>query len=989
MDATSKVDTHQLALLQQRVAELESAEASLRAECESLRRFYRESPLPYQSLDGDGNILEVNQRWLDTLGYCRHEVIGRHFSKFLHPAFCDHFSVNFPQFKTQGEITGVEFTLVKKDGSLIEVSFNGKIGSAADGSFRQTHCFFQDITQRKQDEQILRESEERFRTLHNASFGGIAIHDQGVILDCNQGLAEQTGYTVDELIGMDGLLLIAPQSLHLVKGHIQQGYDQPYECVGLRKDGDQYPLRLRGSNIPYKGKMVRVTEFRDITEFKRLEEALEKRLVALTCPLTRESGVSFEELFDLATIQKIQDEFANATGVASIITHPNGDPITDPSNFTRLCSSIIRATDIGCTNCRRSDAILGRYHGQGPIIQPCLSGGLWDAGASISVGGRHVANWLIGQVRNETQDEGSMRQYARKIGVDPDHFIEAYREVPSMSCEQFERIAQALFTLANQLSLSAYQNMQQARAITERKQVEAALRLSEERFRLAMEATKDGLWDWDIDSGSVYYSPSYWAMVGYEGGDPIQGASAWMEMIHPEDREGVLAANTDCIENRCESFLVEYRMLAKDGSWKWIQGRGKAVARGEDGRAQRMVGTHIDITERKQTEQEREKLEAQLLQSQKMESVARLAGGIAHDFNNMLMVVQGHADLALLNMEPGNPCFSRFQAIREVVERSADLTRQLLAFARKQPIAPRNLDLNTSINNMLSILRRLIGEDITLTWLPDSELWAVKADPSQIDQILANLCVNARDAIAGVGTIIVETQNCPIDENYAVAHSGFIPGDYVRITVGDNGCGMDKETLSQVFEPFYTTKGVGKGTGLGLATVYGIVRQNNGFVNVYSEPGQGTVFTVYLPRVEENADLIEEEQPMEAMGGKETILVVEDEPAILEMASAMLHHLGYTVLSSTSPNEALKKCRLYGGKIDLLLTDVVMPEMNGRDLARQIQKEHPWVKSLFMSGYTADIIAHQGVLEQGIHFIQKPFSHTTLAAKVRLVLDSN
>ncbi|MDD2464618.1 MAG: PAS domain S-box protein [Desulfobulbus sp.] len=987
MNDSGTRNSRDITQLYQRIAALEAAEADLKSECESLRQFYVQSPLAYQSLGTDGTVLEVNQRWLDTLGYTREEVLGKKFSEFLHSDFRDYFHANFSRFKDAGEIYGVEFTMVKKDGSLIQVSFDGKISTNPDGTFQRTHCFFQDITQRKRDEAALCESEERFRTLHNASFGGITIHDQGIILDCNQGLAEQTGYTVDELIGMDGLLLIAPQCRDQVRRNIQRKFDQPYESIGRRKDGSQYPARLRGSNIPYKGRLVRVTEFRDISEFKRLEEALEKRLVALTCPLTKENGVTFEDLFDLARIQQIQDEFANATGLASLITRPDGTPITEPSNFTRLCSAIIRTTEIGCANCFKSDAALGQHHPEGPIIQPCLSGGLWDAGASITVGGHHLANWLIGQVRNEVQDEEAMRRYAREIGADEEDFIQAFQEVPSMSRERFESVAQALFTLANQLSFSAYQNVQQARAITERKQVEAALRVSEERFRLAMEATKDGLWDWDIGLGTVYYSPSYWAMLGYDAGEQPQEAIAWMERLHPEDRESVLAVNTDCIENRCESFLVEYRMQTKDGTWKWVQGRGKAIARGENGHALRMVGTHIDITERKQTEQEREKLEAQLLQSQKMESVARLAGGIAHDFNNMLMVVQGHAELAMLDMEQGNPYYHRFRAIREIVDRSADLTRQLLAFARKQPIAPKLLDLSTCIENMLSMLRRLIGEDITLTWLPDSELWSVKADPSQIDQILANLCVNARDAIAGVGTIIVETQNCTFDASYCAVHTGCVPGDYVQITVGDNGCGMDKETLAQVFEPFFTTKGVGKGTGLGLATVYGIVRQNNGFVNVYSEPGQGTVFTVYIPREADSADEVLEERTVEAIGGSETILVVEDEPTILEMATAMLQHLGYTVFASTSPYEALDKCNLYSGKIDLLITDVIMPEMNGRDLAEQIQKEHPWIKCLFMSGYTADIIAHQGVLEEGIHFIQKPFSHISLAAKVRSVLD--
>jgi CheY-like chemotaxis protein len=289
---------------------------------------------------------------------------------------------------------------------------------------------------------------------------------------------------------------------------------------------------------------------------------------------------------------------------------------------------------------------------------------------------------------------------------------------------------------------------------------------------------------------------------------------------------------------------------------------------------------------------------------------------------------------------------------------------------------------------MLAMLKRLIGEDINLTWLPGAGLWKVKADPSQIDQIMANLCVNARDAIVGGGTIIVETLNCTFDAAYCANHAGFVPGDYVRVSVADNGCGMDKATLSKIFEPFFTTKGIGKGTGLGLATVYGIVKQNRGSVNVYSEPGQGTVLTVYLPKDSGDAVSREAQQPKFIMGGSETILVVEDESAILEMATDMLQHLGYTVLSAISPSEALKKCGMHSGKVDVLMTDVIMPEMNGRELAQRLLVNQPWIKCLFMSGYTADIIGQQGVLDEGIHFIQKPFSHSLLAAKVREVLES-
>ena len=401
------------------------------------------------------------------------------------------------------------------------------------------------------------------------------------------------------------------------------------------------------------------------------------------------------------------------------------------------------------------------------------------------------------------------------------------------------------------------------------------------------------------------------------------------------------------------------------------------------------VAIEEDISERKRQEDEKTKLEDQLQQAQKMEAVGRLAGGVAHDFNNMLTVILGHANLALMKIDSTQPLHINLEEIRKAAERSAGLTRQLLAFARKQTIAPKVLDVNEAVVGTINMLQRLLGEDIHLTWQPGGNLWQVKVDPSQIDQILANLCVNARDAIANIGKITIATGNCTFDSSYCAINLDARPGEYVRIAVSDDGSGMDKETLSHIFEPFFTTKGVGKGTGLGLATVYGIVRQNNGFINVYSEPGIGTKFTIYLPRHEGNLELAKNEGvPGPGLYGSETILLVEDEPAILTMTAIMLENLGYTVLVSNSPEEAIHLTREQAGKIDLLITDVIMPEMNGRDLARELLSFCPSLKSLYMSGYTSNVIAHHGVLEEGFNFIEKPFSMSDLAAKVRHVLDS-
>jgi PAS domain S-box-containing protein len=393
------------------------------------------------------------------------------------------------------------------------------------------------------------------------------------------------------------------------------------------------------------------------------------------------------------------------------------------------------------------------------------------------------------------------------------------------------------------------------------------------------------------------------------------------------------------------------------------------------------------LEERKRADAEREILQSQLNQAQKMESVGRLAGGVAHDFNNMLGVILGHTELALMKADPVQPLCSDLQEIRNAAERSAKLVRQLLAFARKETIAPKVLDLNETVEGMLTMLGRLIGEDIELAWLPGLRLWPVKMDPSQIDQILANLCVNARDAIGGVGKVTIETSNAVFDETNCAIHAGYFPGEFVLLAVSDDGCGMAKETQDNIFEPFFTTKEVGKGTGLGLATVFGIVKQNNGFIDVYSEPGQGTTFKIYLPRHSESACAPKSAAPEPVRRGHETILLVEDEAEILELGRMMLESFGYSVLAASTPGEAINCADEHAGEIDLLMTDVVMPGMNGRELAKKLMASCPNLTCLFMSGYTADVIAHRGVLDEGVHFIQKPFSMQQLSTKVRETLD--
>ena len=514
--------------------------------------------------------------------------------------------------------------------------------------------------------------------------------------------------------------------------------------------------------------------------------------------------------------------------------------------------------------------------------------------------------------------------------------------------------------------------------ITSRKEMEKALRAKSEELERYFSLSLDLLCIADTSGRFLKVNPQWPKVLGYSEAELI--GTSFLDLVHPDDIPQTLAAMVR-LEGRQDVLNFQNRYRCSDGSYRWIEWASRSP------QGDLIYAVARDISERKQAEEDREKLQVQLTQAQKMESVGRLAGGVAHDFNNMLGVILGHAEMALNKLDPSQPVFASLLEINKAAKRSADLTRQLLAFARKQTVAPKILDLNHSVNGTLTMLRRLIGEDIDLVWLPGKDLGAVKIDPTQIDQILTNLCVNAGDSITDTGKITIETDNAVLDEDYCRVHAGYVPGEYVLLTVSDNGCGMDKKTMSQLFEPFFTTKELGKGTGLGLATVYGIVKQNNGFINVYSEPGHGTTFKVYLPQYQTKAVKTAVQGSLVAEArGNETILLVEDEPMILDMTKAMLELQGYNVLPAGTPGEAIRLAREHAGEIHMVMTDVVMPEMNGRDLVRNLLSLYPNLKRLFMSGYTANVIAHHGVLDVGVNFIQKPFAMDDLAAKVREAL---
>lgn len=513
------------------------------------------------------------------------------------------------------------------------------------------------------------------------------------------------------------------------------------------------------------------------------------------------------------------------------------------------------------------------------------------------------------------------------------------------------------------------------RDISERRRAEAS-RSEEAAFRNALiEASADGI---AVISGGhriLQANRSFAQMLGY--------APDEVTALHTWDWE---ASMTEADIRREFADLAriqttfETRHRRKDGTVFDVEVSASGLSFGGESV---ILTICRDITARKKAEAAREKLQVQLMQAQKMESVGRLAGGVAHDFNNMLSVIQGHAALALEQVDSSSPIRAGLLEIEKAAQRSARLTHELLAFARKQASDPRPVDLNGTVGRVHTMLGRLLGEEVELVFRPAEGLWLVRADPAQVDQLLANLCVNARDAIAGPGRITLETGNVTLDEVWCASHAGSRPGPFVQLTIADTGCGMPPDVLAHLFEPFFTTKEVGRGTGLGLATAYGIVQQNAGFIEVESVPGKGTAFQIYFPRFDGPAGSGDEPAAGGApRGSGETILVVEDEPALLALATTMLEGLGYRVLAAETPDSALRLAEGHAGELRLLLTDVIMPGMNGRTLAERVARLVPGLPCLFMSGYTADVIAHRGLLGGGVRLLAKPFSPLALAVHV-------
>jgi two-component system cell cycle sensor histidine kinase/response regulator CckA len=821
-----------------------------------------------------------------------------------------------------------------------------------------------------------------------------------------------------------------------------------------------------------------------------------------------DSKIAFGDLFNLEEIQRIQDEFAAATGVASIITDPAGTPLTAPSNFTYLCNDIIRKTKQGCSNCFKSDAAIGRYHPEGPIVQPCLSGGLWDAGASITVGGYHIANWLIGQVRNETQSEESMRSYAREIGADEELFMKAFDAVPAMSYDRFEQIARVLFTLANQLSTTAYQNVQQARYINERKKAEDEIRKSKHQYDNLVSQITIGTYILHSTPAETfvldYASPRMAEMLKLSVESLLSDARIVFQAIHPDDRDSFLKLNLDGIQQR-RPFDWEGRVLI-EGTVKWlhimslpepmengdvlwygivddITGRKRAeealriaektfrdlletiqlvailldregnitfcndyllhltgwekeevlgrnwfdlfissddreklnamfssalggeeyflhheniivthegkerliswnntVLHDLEGKISGTASIGIDITEQKD-------LEAQLRQSQKMEAVGQLAGGIAHDFNNILSAIVGYAYLVQTRMGSDDPSRDDVDQILDSANRAAEVTNSLLAFSKKQNLNPKPVLINDVVKRSEKLLSRVIGEDIIISTSFSGNEMECMADSAQIEQVLMNLATNARDAMPHGGNLALSTECVEIDESFIRDHGFGRLGMFALISVSDTGVGMCKETAAKIFEPFFTTKETGKGTGLGLAMVYGIIKQHDGYIDVHSEPGIGTTFNIYLPAAESKKEVTVTTIESPPLSGTETLLVVEDNEKLRKLSEIILKQHGYEVILAQDGQEGLAKFIENKDRIRLVLLDMIMPKKSGKYVYDEIKRVKPDMKVIFVSGYTADRIDKESLVGENVDFLFKPVLPKDLLRKVREMLE--
>ncbi|WP_462324540.1 PAS domain S-box protein [Desulfoplanes sp.] len=930
------------------------------------------------------------------LGYASTEVPAHveSWKDLIHPSDRDDaFRANQACIEGRCDDFSVEFRMRAKDGQWRWILGRGKaVARDADGRATRMVGTHTEITAIKEASEALTAQNRRHTTLLG-NLNGMAyrcLNDKDWTMEfISRGCLDLTGYPVTDIkknsrLSYNDLILPAYRERVWTQCQKKLQNHEPFEIeyeITTASGKNKWVWEKGCGVFDDKGKLQHLEGFvTDITERKRMEQALEKRIVALTQPFDQTGDIVFEDLFNLEEMQQLQDEFSEATGLASLICRPDGTPLTRPSNFTRLCAGIIRGTDMGKCNCEKSDALVGRVNPDGPIIVQCASCGLWDAGTSISVGGLHVASWLIGQVRDESQSEEQMRAYARKIGGDEEETVRAFREVPAMSRERFAKIAHMLFTLANRLSTTAYINVQQARFIAERNTALEKLHQSEENLRTTLDSIGDGVIATDTGGRVTRMNPVAEDLTGWgmeeAWGEPLHRV---FSIINADTRKPVDSPVEKVLATSSIVGLANHTVLvARDGSEYQIADSGAPI-RSDSGEILGVVLVFRDVSKESI-------LQEQLRQSRKMDAIGQLAGGVAHDFNNMLSGIMGAAEL--LETKENIPIEDRDRYLDLILQsaiRAKDLTSKLLAFGRKEKMTAAPVDIHTLVEDTVAITARTMDKRIKTNVVAREDNAWVHGDASTLQNALINLVLNAGQAMPEGGELHIGTRNRNVDGDYSVESPFDLrPGNHVEITVTDTGTGIPPGDLQRIFEPFFTTKTAGKGTGLGLAAVYGTIRSHHGEITVSSGVGTGTTFQILLPCVKPPDTTRAKEQPV--ITGTETVLLVDDEESIRVTEKMLLEDMGYSVVCASDGRQAVEVFRANHREIDVVVMDMRMPEMDGLEALERMKEIDPDCRVIIVSGFT-----NNGTLEESHHngvagFLRKPYRISELSALMAKVL---